>query len=255
MTDPTEHPWVFLRGLTRCAAHWGPFAPAFERALPGSRVIPLDLPGNGVLFRQRSPVSIAGLVEYCRAELLRQGHQPPYAVLAMSMGAMVAAHWAHTAPQDIGRMVLINTSFRPFNPFYERLRPGNYARLLRMALLRADAQALEREILHMTSNTPDQHPAVLAQWIAIRSQHPVRGANALRQLLAAARFRASLQAPPCPVLLLASEQDQLVSARCTHAIALNWGSPLAQHPTAGHDLPLDDPEWVIEQVRLWRQII
>jgi pimeloyl-ACP methyl ester carboxylesterase len=23
------------------------------------------------------------------------------------------------------------------------------------------------------------------------------------------------------------------------------------HPDAGHDLPLDDPEWIIQQIRNW----
>ena len=79
----------------------------------------------------------------------------------------------------------------------------------------------------------------------------MRAANALRQLLAAARFRASTQAPACPVLLLGSEHDGLVNVQCTRAIARRWGSTVALHPDAGHDLPLDDPQWVINQVRQW----
>lgn len=249
MTSRTHVTWVFLRGLTRESAHWGSFPQAFQRALPNANVVVLDMPGNGALHRQRSPLSIAPLVDFCRAELLRQGHAPPYRVLAMSMGAMVTAQWAQTAPRELAGAVLINTSFRPFNPIHQRLRPRNYARLLRMLLLRASDEALERMVLHMTSNHADQHPDALADWIAIRHQRPVSAGNALRQLVAAARFRASPQAPPCPVLLLGSERDGLVHVQCTRAIAQHWGSAVALHPDAGHDLPLDAPQWVIEQVR------
>lgn len=251
MTEAAKTTWVFLRGLTRESAHWGGFPQAFQNALHNANVVVLDLPGNGVLHRQRSPLSITTLVDYCRAELLRQGHAPPYRVLAMSMGAMVTAQWAEAVPQELAGAVLINTSFRPFNPFYQRLRPRNYGRLLRVLLLRPNDEALERTVLHMTSNRADQYPDALASWIAIRQRHPVRAGNALRQLVAAARFRASFQAPQCPVLLLGSERDGLVNVQCTRAIALHWGSPMALHPDAGHDLPLDAPKWVIEQVQRW----
>ncbi len=251
MTEAAKTTWVFLRGLTRESAHWGGFPQAFRHALPDTKVVVLDLPGNGILHQQRSPLSIAPLVDFCRTELLRQGHAPPYQVLAMSMGAMVTAQWAHTAPQELAGAVLINTSFRPFNPIYQRLRPRNCGRLLRMLLLRPSDETLERTVLQITSHRANQHPDALANWIAIRQRHPVRAGNALRQLVAAARFRASSQAPQCPVLLLGSERDGLVNVQCTRAIALHWGSPMALHPDAGHDLPLDDPEWVIQQVQRW----
>jgi len=251
MTEAARVTWVFLRGLTRESAHWGSFPQAFQNALPNANVVVLDLPGNGVLHRQRSPLSIAHLVDFCRTELLRQGHAPPYRVLAMSMGAMVTAEWTHAAPQELAGAVLINTSFRPFNPIYQRLRPRNYGRLLRMLLLRPAHEVLEREVLRMTSNHADRHQNELADWVAIRQRHPVRAGNALRQLVAAARFRASAQAPQCPVLLLGSERDGLVNVQCTRAIAQHWGSPMALHPDAGHDLLLDDPQWVIQQVFQW----
>lgn len=252
MNKPTPRTtWVLLRGLTRSAAHWGSFTQSFADAFARTPVVPLDLPGNGTLHAQRSPTRMAELVDYCRAELLRQGHRPPYAVLAMSMGAMVTAHWAHTAPQELGSTVLINTSFRPFNPFYQRLRPANYARMLGMLLRRPDLATLEQHILQMTSNYPTQHADVLERWVAERLQHPVSATNMLRQLLAAARFQAPTAAPACPVLLLGSSHDRLVDIRCTQTIARHWNCASVIHPSAGHDLPLDDPQWVIEQVQFW----
>ena len=243
--------WIFLRGLTREAGHWGGFVDAFERALPGARVIAIDLPGNGTLHHSTSPLDIAALVTHCRMQLASLGHQPPYRVLGMSMGAMVTAQWACEAPHELAAAVLINTSFRPFSPLQHRLRPRSLATLVRMLILRPTTDEVEAQILQMTSNQQEQHQSELARWQHIRRMRPVRFTNVLRQLVAAARFRAARQAPATPLLLLGSEQDQLVNVHCTLAIARCWHSALALHPTAGHDLPLDDPDWVIHQVRSW----
>ena len=93
--------WIFLRGLTRESRHWGHFAPQFEAALPGSRVIALDLPGNGRLHRQRSPTRVQDMVEHCRAQLRARHIEPPYRLLAMSLGAMVAVAWASKHPHEV----------------------------------------------------------------------------------------------------------------------------------------------------------
>ncbi len=241
--------WILLRGLTRESGHWGAFVAQFAAALPHARVLALDLPGNGALHRQTSPTRVSDMVEQARAQLAGQAIAPPYHVLAMSLGAMVAVAWSHAHPQELAAQVLINTSLRPFNPFYQRLRPANYATVLRLGLLGATACEWERNVLRLTSHHASE--AVLAEWIALRLKHPVTRANALRQLLAAASFRAAQTCPPTPTLLLASRQDHLVSVACSKAIARRWQCELRLHPTAGHDLPLDDGPWVAQQVRQW----
>jgi pimeloyl-ACP methyl ester carboxylesterase len=243
--------WIFLRGLNREASHWGSFTAEFEQAIADAKVIALDLPGNGALRHVSSPLSISQIVTHCRSELGRLGTKPPYHVLAISMGAMVASQWATETPAEIAAAVLINTSFRPFSPFYARLRPINYGHLLGMALPGASPQSLEQAVLQLTSNHPERHEAAVAEWISIHKQRPVRKSNALRQLLAAARFKASRERPATPVLLLGSCQDRLVNIECTLAIARHWNCPVALHPDSGHDLPLDDAVWVIQQVQNW----
>lgn len=242
--------WLLLRGLTRETAHWGGFVDALQRVMPQARVMALDLPGNGQLHAMRSPTTIAAMVDWCRAEVARRGVRGPVHLLAMSLGGMVAAEWACRAPQEVAGCVLINTSFAPLSPFWRRLRPHNYPRLLRLAL-GAGPAAWEQAILELTSQRAGERADVLPAWMAARRRHPVRGANALRQLWAAARYRVGPQAPAVPLLLLGSAQDRLVDVRCTLAAARRWGSPVRLHPWAGHDLPLDDPAWVIAQVQDW----
>ncbi len=243
--------WILLRGLTREAAHWGTFAADFGQALPHDRVLALDLPGNGQLHRQRSPASVPGMVQACREALAVRGIAPPYHLLAMSLGAMVAIEWARVGGQEVAGCVLINTSVRPFSPLHHRLRPRNYAALFQLALRAQPAEAMEETVLRLTSNRVAEHGSVVQDWAAVRAQRPVSTANALRQLWAAARYRAPAAAPLERMLLLASRSDGLVRGECSVAIANAWQRPVVSHPFAGHDLPLDDPLWVVEQVRRW----
>jgi alpha-beta hydrolase superfamily lysophospholipase len=242
--------WLFLRGLTRESRHWGSFIEKFQLAQPGSCVVSLDLPGNGKLNQLRSPLSVQAMVAHCRAELARRHIAPPYQVLAMSLGAMVAVAWAQDYPQEIAANVLINTSMRPFNPIYQRLRPANYGVLLKMALFGATPEEWERTTLLITSNHPGDD--VVPLWVELRRECPVSPVNALRQLLAAALFRASPVQPLVPTLVLASLQDHLVSVECSLALARIWRCALSLHASAGHDLPLDDGHWVIAKIHDWQ---
>ena len=243
--------WVLLRGLTRETAHWGGFPQALAQALPGARTVMLDLPGNGRRHADTSPWSVRAMAEACRDDLRRQGIAPPYHLLAMSLGAMVATEWARLAPGEVAGCVLINTSMRPFSRIDQRLRPRNYGRLLSLALFDRGPLASETVVWRLTSQQPHPDPDILAQWVAARAVHPVGHANALRQLVAAARYRAPRQAPAPRTLLLASEHDGLVHSVCSRTIAEAWGCPLWLHPTAGHDLPLDAPDWVVQAVANW----
>lgn len=242
--------WILLRGLTRACHHWGGFAGMLEHTLGEARVVALELPGNGSLHRMRSPASIPAMAAYCRTALAQRDIAPPYRILAMSLGAMVAVAWADAHPAEVTHCVLINTSLRPFSPFYRRLRPANYAALLRVAL-GARAQAAERRILRMTSAVHADDAELAQDWAEFRALHPVSAGNALRQVFAAVCYRAPRAQPPADTLFLAGAGDRLVDPDCSRAITLAWRRELRVHPTAGHDLPLDDGPWVASQVADW----
>ncbi len=238
--------WVLLRGLMRESRHWGDFPHLFQDAVGASAVVTLDFPGNGSLHAQASASTVEAMASCVREQLKQRGYPPPYCVLALSLGAMVAVAWSSLYPDEIEKLVLINTSLAPYSPFYHRLRPANYADLM-LLLIAASAVRREKLILHLTSR--QRHPGILKQWVAYAQEYPVARVNILRQLLAASRYRAL--PPPVPVLLLASNQDRLVNVRCSLALAEHWQCPVRLHPAAGHDLPLDDPVWVAQQVREW----
>jgi len=247
--------WVLLRGLTREARHWGDFPERLARALPGSasaatRVLALDLPGNGVYCREASPATVGAMADFARAQLLARGLVPPYSLVAMSLGAMVAAEWAQRYPQEIERLVPINTSMRPLGRASERLRPGNWLALALVAARWGDADHAERVIHRITCNRAATLEQDIAAWTRIRQDAPVSIANAWRQLKAAAAF--SMAAPPaCPALVLSSAADHLVHPRCSARLAQAWQVAHHEHPWAGHDLPHDDADWVCRRIAGW----
>jgi pimeloyl-ACP methyl ester carboxylesterase len=248
MTVRMTGDWVLLRGLAREAAHWGDFGQRLEQRVAPARVVAIDLPGAGQARGLPVPLRIDGLLAHVQAQATRLGLQAPLSVIGLSLGGMVAARWAQVAPQALARVVLVNSSLRPPAALHQRLRPAVWWPLLRVWAAR-DGAAAERRVLQLTSaGRGIDADAVLSHWLALRQQRPVARLDALRQLAAAALHRAAPLPPSVPVLLLASAGDRLVDAACSQRLAAAWACKLALHPWAGHDLPLDDPQWVLEQV-------
>lgn len=252
--------WVLLRGLTREARHWGPLPQQLARiaqiaeaatAAGASQVVALDLPGNGEFCQETSPLSVGGMVDFARRQLRARGLAPPYHLLAMSLGAMVATDWAQRYPAEVARLVLINTSMRPYSHAAERLRPASWLPLALLAARWRDAGYSERAIHQLTCESTSRRDEEVTAWTAIRNSAPVSAANAWRQLWAAARFACAAGAPPCPTLVLSSAADRLVHPRCSALLASTWQAAHHTHPWAGHDLPHDDADWVCGRIADW----
>jgi pimeloyl-ACP methyl ester carboxylesterase len=241
--------WILLRGWTREARHWGEFPVQLGAALPDSEVVAIDLPGTGALHRETSPASVERIVERCRSRLQELGLAAPFNLLGLSLGAMTSLAWCRRHPGEVEACVLINPSTRTFSPFHHRLRPASYAAIAG-ALLEREPQRREAAIFALTSSRPAD-ASVAARWAEFAASHPVTRANAARQLVAAARYRAALAPPAVPLLLLASGGDRLVDPRCSLELARHWALECRVHPGAGHDLPLDDGEWVAAEVGRW----
>lgn len=239
---------VLLRGLAREQRHWGDFAPLLAGRLL-QPVLLQDLPGMGEYHRQSSPHQMSALASTLAQRLL-QKHQGPWDLVAMSLGAMLALELASQYPLRVRSLVLINTSVAGLLPFYRRLRWQQYPAVL--AALCGPLRLREQIILQLTSNHPGRRGQQLESSLHYAQQYPPSRLNALRQLWAASRFQLPAR-PACPLLLVCSEQDRLVDPANSYLLADRWQLPLRCHSWAGHDLALDDPAWLVDQIAAFYQ--
>lgn len=238
--------WFFLRGLVRGQDHWDDFLEVFQLRFPNAKIVPIDIPGNGRSFQKKSPLTVKKMMEEIRDQALPHLGDSNF-LFTISLGSMIAMEWLRSHPKEIQGAVFINSSSRNSGKFYERLRPMNYGNILKL-LAYKDLEERELKILSMTSSNTKKHKRISKAWAELQRKYPVSAANAARQVLAASRFHSPESAPPGKFLFLASQGDQFVHWQCTEKIAKQWKQPFAVHPTGGHDLPLDEGIWVLDQV-------
>ncbi|MBC7421448.1 MAG: alpha/beta hydrolase [Bdellovibrio sp.] len=236
--------WILIRGLTRSRFHWLGFDELLKKELDLDIVECPEIPGNGYLFNERSLSSIDATVNYLRKQV--GGITEPVGLLGISMGGMIANRWAAMHPHEVEQLVLINTS-SSLSPSHERLNPKNYFTILK-SLMNSNAEIIETTVMNLTSNRPEKwkpHLPLLAQF---QREHPVSLINFMLQIKLSSKADFS-EKPQQPVLILTSHADHLVNMSCSLKIAEQWQMPLVVHSTAGHDLTLDDPMWVIEKIK------
>ena len=246
---PIKKSFLLLRGIMREQRHWGEFPDILQAQFPDAEIFTPDIPGNGRHYRCRSPDSIEKMTNSIRQQLaVTRDSSTQQNIIALSMGGMLAIDWMCRYPDEIASAVLINTSVKPYSPFFQRLRWQNYLSI--MGLVFQKPQQQEKMILTLTSNHHDKDTELLQSWCEWRRQYPVSMKSAYNQLLASATFK-SPKKPEQPVLIIASKADRLVDYRCSAALHHAWKTAYQEHPTAGHDLSLDDPDWLAEKLFNW----
>jgi pimeloyl-ACP methyl ester carboxylesterase len=112
----------------------------------------------------------------------------------------------------------------------------------------------ERTILRMTTRLEGAAlDAAAERWTRLAWERPVPPDVGARQVAAATRFRL----PPrlsVPTLVMLGRADRLVHPAISERIARKLRLPLAEHPDGEHDLPVDDPHWVAEQVASFERL-
>lgn len=244
MNRPSERNWIFLRGLVRGVGHWGNFAEQVQKVFPKDHFEFLEVPGNGVLWRQSSPWAVAEMVSQMRVQSAFVKNQKRFHMVGVSLGGMLATEWARRFPGEVEGLCLINTSAANHAKFYQRFRPQNWGAILEI-LLQKSVLERERRILKLMAHSQERRAEALAVWVAESEKHPIPRKNLLRQLVAAGSYRFPAE-PPAPAVLLASKKDSFVSVVCTQNLASVWKVPAFYHPWAGHDLALDDPQWLLD---------
>lgn len=246
--------WIFLRGLAREQGHWANFPEIFKEYFPTAEIECLDISGNGTQYFEKSFLSI----EECVKDLQKrssffQNKKTPLFLFSISMGSMLAVEWARQFPNRFQGMVLINTSDQGTSSFYERLKPENYPAIAH-ALFQKGIYAREQKILQLVTNLISARDAQRMDQLTriygnLAEKHPLSRMNFLRQIIAASRYQFPEKSPLPNTLLLSSTMDRLVSVNCSRKLAKKWNIQCLEHPTAGHDLPLDDASWIMDQIQ------
>lgn len=236
--------WLLLRGLVRERRHWLDF-PEQLAARTGGRVLTLDLPGVGTERHRDAPWTIRETVEDLRRRFLAEAGDGHWRLFAPSLGGMIALHWAHEHPEDFAEVVVSNTSARNLAGPFERLRP-EALRTVILGLFTLNRLSRERRILRLISNTP-RGLAQAETFTALAQEAPIPPRVLFRQLFAAT-WATAPEKLRVPLLVLCSEGDRLCSSSVSKVLAARTGGRLAVHPDAGHDLPLDAPDWVLDRM-------
>lgn len=247
--------WILLRGLGRESGHWGPFVANFQDAFPMDRVVCLDLPGAGSKAHLNSPYKICLYTDHIRQELqhLNNTTTSETCGIGLSMGGMILLDWAVRFPREINQMVLINTSAANLAPPWKRLNI-NATRAALRRITYSDDRA-EELILSLVSNDPEKRNQMLEIWTRISRERSVSRRNIIAQLLAAATFRVAPGSLATPTLIVCAKNDRLVDSRNSVALTNHLlAATLIEHQNAGHDIPIDDPKWLIDQVKAWVQV-
>lgn len=247
--------WVLLRGLARESGHWGPFNEVFRKAFPDDEIISVDLPGSGEFFAEKSPANMTGIFNFVRAQVVsRARSQSSFKLVAISLGGMVAMEWMNQKPEDLSGCVLINTSDRTLSPAYKRLRWQVWRDLGKIIATQA-VREREKQLTDLLLNNEEARAQALPLWVKIGLERPTSYLNFANQLLAASRFSGLKRKVNVPVLLLSSLGDRFVDPSCSTKLHEKWGWPIERHPWGGHDLPWDDPQWVISRIDTWNKDI
>lgn len=238
--------FLLLRGWTREKRHWGQFPQILQTQLGTEQcqVFSIDLPGMGEFYRQSAERTISKTTSHVRERWQQLAQQYPgdWALISISLGGMVALDWGARWPQDWCQIYLINSSAALLSPPWHRLRPSAYPQLLKI-IREKQVDQREKQVLELMTNFHQQTLAQWPAWAQYAKEHPVSLRNALVQLGAGLIFVAP-KALAVPLVVIASKADRIVSYRCSRAIANKYQAPFHLHPTAGHDLPADDPEFL-----------
>lgn len=237
--------WLLLRGLARGQGHWGSFPQRMKERFPDDHIELLDLPGNGTRNNEISPLTISEYVSELRQHCDFVKRKSTFRIFSLSLGSMVAVEWMRQFPQEIEKSFLVCTSSKGHSPFYHRFQWANYLKAL--SLFGAETELWETTILEMVTNNRERRAEELPLLVQHSEKYPVKPLNILRQMAAASNYQFPKECPG-NIQLLGSYGDNLVSPQCTLRIAERWGIEAAMHPWAGHDIPIDDPLWLLEHL-------
>lgn len=236
--------WVMLRGLGRHSDHWGIFADKMRDAF--GEIMLIDLPGIAGEVAN-VPISISDITDHIRKQYLERKNAEPWGLMAISLGGMIAMDWASRYPEDFVQLVTINSSSSDLSKFYQRMQPGAIREVFK-AVFASDVYKREKIILDLTCNMKTIDEAAILHNVEIAKKMTINKKVFFKQLFAATKFKTPY-AIKIPYTILAAKKDRLAHFTCSEALSKRFNAHLVLHESAGHDLPADDPDWVVARIK------
>lgn len=243
-----------LRGLVREKEHWNWFKKYLIEEFPNANIILLEIPGVGETYDQISPDSFEAMVDFMRDKHLDSiSNQEENLLMAMSLGGMIARVWMDKYPSDFKKVVLVNTSFKGITPLFKRLRPKALLKFINI-FCTPSIEGREKKILAMVSNDKVEREKLLDGWVEIQKKRPVKRKSFINQIKAALTSKVSIKVPKdVDLLIIGAKGDGLCHYESSVLLNKAWGGELRIHETAGHDLPIDEPKWLVNTIKSWYQ--
>lgn len=230
--------WVLLRGLMRDKRHWNGFDQRLRQR--GCTVFTPDLPGNGLLSHQKSPLSIEKYAQAVWQQLDENLQGQPFYLLGLSMGGMLAMEMAQQRPWQVKHVFVLNSSAANLSPWYHRFNLLNVLLAFVKRCRGVQLHPIESTIVRLTSYRHRRDTRLIEHWSEYRKKISPAFPNAYRQLYAAFRYQcpASLL---IPVSILCGDRDALVNMQSSKALAQHFKVELMVLAYCGHDITIDAP--------------
>lgn len=236
---------IGIRGLVRGNIHWADFSIYLKQIDSELEFETVEIPGNGNLTHEVTPINAEILISELRKQSQFLKSREKVNLIGISLGGMLALKWAELYPDEIDRLVVVNSSLASLSRHFERLHFKNYLKVISI-LLNQDPTTREKEILDLTANNQKRKDHFFGLFANQVKAHPVSAHNFFRQLKLANSISIK-NAYPNKTLVLNSLGDTLVNPKCSLDISQAFGLELKSHNSAGHDLILDDPQWLANQ--------
>jgi pimeloyl-ACP methyl ester carboxylesterase len=240
--------WILLRGLARYSDHWRPFEKELSNQLPQTHIHHLNTLGNGPKCAANSPITIAAYTDDLRKDFkkLKLPKEEKKILVAVSLGGMIALDWVSRF-KDFDHAIIINTSARDLGNPLKRFSPFALTSVGKILGKPGNLYSQEKAILELVTNHGVTEE--LVQWhVELQQKFPTSWSNFGRQMIAAAKFK-SPDKLKVPATFIVSQKDKLVASSFSERMAEKYHTNLFVHPTAGHDLGIDDPSWLAKKLK------
>ena len=242
----TGTPLLLLHAFPLSRAMWKQDVELFAAL---TRVIAPDLPGFGGSSRQPQP-SIAAMAQVASGLLDELHIKEPVIVAGLSMGGYVAFEFLRQFPKRVRALGLFSTRAAADSP-QQREGRMKLAEQLKASGVELLMTSTLPKLIGLTSTA--SRPAVVSQVEKfIRAASPDGVIDSLHAMAERRDSQPLLSGIRCPVLIVAGDEDALVPAQESRAMAQAIpGAKLEIIPQAGHLVNLEQPEIFQRLVASW----